>query len=209
MIKLSLFYFILFLCYNSSAQIDTDSIKVKSNPIIFGDFMIGGAGGEANGLAFVFGLNYQINKDLITLRSAYLLAENKNVNILEALLIIPIFIGGDSVNEFSLLYGKRFVFNGSALSISAGVSTNLIKFKETINDEKIARRNSYIGIPFEINFNFFKKEKKRYRVVYGLIPVGKPTSFGKSIGLKVFGNFGEYNYFGIGLNTGIGWHKKY
>lgn len=207
--KICLFYFAFFLFHILSAQTQVDSIKVKSNPIIFGDFMIGGAGGEANGFAFVFDLNYQINKDLITLRSTYLLAENKDVNILEALLIIPLFIGGDSVNEFSLLYGKRFIFDGSALSISAGVSTNLIKFKETINDERIAQRNSYIGIPFEVNFNFFKKEKKRYRAIYGLIPVGKPTSFGRSIGLKVFGNFGEYNYFGIGLNSGLGWHKKY
>ncbi|MFD1161519.1 MULTISPECIES: hypothetical protein [Hwangdonia] len=208
--KNQLLLFCLFIIsFYGIGQNDADSTQVKQNPIIYGDFMIGGAGGEARGLSFVFDLNYQFNKDLITFRSLHLLDKNEDVNFFEAIFIFPIYMGGDSMNEFSLLYGKRFIFDGSALSISAGVSQNLRKFEETINNTKVSQRSSYIGIPFEVNFNSFKRVKKRYRIVYGLIPIGKPTSFGRSIGFKLFGNFGKFNYFGLGINFGWGWHKKY
>lgn len=200
--------FILLYSFFGFAQQDSTQVKRKSNPILYGDFLIGGSGGKATGITFGFDLNYQINKDLITFRSIYILDKNKEVGF-EAILIFPIFHGGDSMNEFALLYGKRYVFDGSALSISVGVSTNLIKKKIVQNDENITFRDSYVGIPFEVNFNIFKKEKRRFRIVYGLIPVGKPTAFGRSIGIKFFGNIGEFNYFGLGINTGLGWHKKY
>ena len=206
-------YYYLFFTFLSTlycfAQQDSTQVKSNnSNPIIYGDIMLGGSGGEVKGLTIGFDLNFQINKDLITLRSNYIIDKNDDVGF-AAILIFPIYIGGDSTYEYALLYGKRFIFEGSALSFSIGISSNLVKYKEIINDEKFKRRKSYIGIPFEVNFNFFKNVKKRYRIVYGLIPVGKPTVFGRSIGFKFFGNFGKFNYFGFGINYGFGWHKKY
>lgn len=203
-------YFILvFFCVNLClAQKEKDTTQLKSNPILYADFLIGGSSGEAEGLTFGFDINYQLKKDLITFRSTYVNEKNRESGI-AAILIIPAFIGGDSMNEFALLYGKRFIFNSSAISVSAGVSTNVLKYTAYKNNIAYKYRKSYIAIPFEINFNLFKGEKRPYRILYGLIPIGKPTSFGKSFGIKFFGSFGEYNYYGLGLNLGFGWHKKY
>jgi len=60
-----------------------------------------------------------------------------------------------------------------------------------------------------VNVKWFKKEKKRFRAYYGLIPIGKPTSFGRSFGFKLYGNIGKLSYVGIGINYGFGWHKRY
>jgi hypothetical protein len=192
-------------------QEEVDSTQQKSNPIIYADFMIGGAStanGEVNGLTFDFDVNYQINKDLLTFRSTYIAERNNDVG-LAAIFIFPSFLGGDSMNEYALLYGKRFIFNGSAISVSAGISSNLLKYTKVVNDDNIKFRKSYIAIPFEVNFNLFKSEKRRFRVLYGLIPVGKPTAFGRSFGVKLFGSLGKFNYFGFGLNFGLGFHKNY
>ncbi|TBV28160.1 hypothetical protein DMZ43_03715 [Meridianimaribacter sp. CL38] len=201
---------VFFFTCNSFAQKEKDSTEVKSNPIVYVDFLVGASnsGNEVNGLTFGFSANYQINKDLFTFRSTYIAETNPDAG-LASVLIVPLFIGGDSLNEFALLYGKRFVFNGSAISISAGVSSNLLRYSRTVDGEKFRYNESYIAVPFELNFNFFKAKKKRFRVLYGIIPVGQPTAFGRSFGVKIFGSLGEFNYFGVGLNLGLGWHKKY
>jgi len=193
------------LCFS---QQDSTQVKTNDNPILYGGFTFGGSGGKVDGLTFGANLNYQINKDLITFRSIYIIDKNNDVG-LAAIFIIPLFFGGDSMNENALLYGKRFIFEGSALSISAGISSNLRKYKVNVNNESIQKRSSYIGIPFEVNFDLFKNRKKRYRIIYGLIPIGKPTAFGRYFGIKFFGNFGKFNYFGLGMNFGLGWHKKH
>jgi hypothetical protein len=197
----------MLFCFGQS---ENDSLKVKTNPIIYADFLFGGSnsGNEVNGLTLGFGVNYQINKDLLTFRTTYIAEKNDDAG-LAAILIFPMYIGGDSMNEFALLYGKRFIFNSSALSVSVGVSTNLLKYTNVINNESLKFRKSYVAIPFELNFHLFKGEKRRFRVLYGIIPIGKPTSFGRSFGVKLFGSFGTYNYFGIGINLGLGWHKNY
>jgi hypothetical protein len=191
-------------------QNETDSLSIKSNPIIYADFLFGGSnsGNQVNGLTFGFGINYQINKDLLTFRTTHIAEKNKEAG-LAAILIIPMFVGGDSMNEFALMYGKRFIFNSSALSISVGASTNLMKYTQIINDESLKFRESYFAVPFELNFHLFKGEKRRFRVLYGLIPIGNPTSFGRSFGIKFFGSIGKFNYFGLGMNFGFGWHKNY
>lgn len=207
-------YVTLVLCMSMLfcfGQKEVDSTQQKPNPIIYANFMIGGASsakGEVSGLTFGFDVNYQINKDLLTFRSTYIAERNNDVGF-AAFLIFPLFVGGDSMNEYALLYGKRFIFNSSAISVSAGISSNLLKYTKVVNDESIKFRKSYIAIPFEVNFNLFKSEKRRFRVLYGLIPVGKPTAFGRSFGVKLFGSFGASNYFGLGLNLGLGWHKTY
>lgn len=207
-------YLTLVLCVNmlyGFGQKETDSLHIKTNPIIYADFLLGGSSssnGEVSGMTFGFGVNYQINKDVFTFRSNYIYEINKEKGF-EALLVLPLFKGGDSMNEFALLYGKRFIFYNSALSVSVGVSSNLLKYTDVINDESHKFRASYIAIPFELNFHLFKGEKRRFRVLYGIIPIGKPTSFGRSIGFKLFGSLGNHNYYGLGINFGLGSHKNY
>ncbi|MEM5563546.1 hypothetical protein WNY78_00450 [Psychroserpens sp. AS72] len=202
-----LVFFCVSLCLAQNVE---ESARSESNPIIYGNFMIGvgGSSNEVSGLTLGFDVNYQINKDLFTFRTTYIAEENREAGF-AAILIFPRYTGGDSMNEFALLYGKRFVFSGSALSLSAGLSTNLLKYSHYVDGDKIRFRKSHMAIPFELNFNIFKARKKRIRVFYGIIPVGQPTSFGRSFGVKLFGSLGEVNYFGLGLNFGFGWHKKY
>jgi hypothetical protein len=191
------------------SQNTTDTLSVRSNPITYIDLLGGYTNGEIKGYSFGTSLNMQNNKDLFTFRTLYSAEINKDVNFLEALSIAPLFKGGNSINEYAVLYGKRFIDNNLAYSISLGISSNLKKHKVVQNNSKIWIRNQYIGIPFEINFNLFKPRKKRFRALYGLVPLGKPTGFGRSFGFKLYGNIAKTSYIGIGLTFGYGWHKKY
>ncbi|WP_452222759.1 hypothetical protein [Lacinutrix chionoecetis] len=198
------------VCQPCLAQ-DIESPKQNSNnPITYLNILIGAGGNkEVSGLTLGLEGNYQLNKDLLTFRMLLISEKKENPNIFDALLIFPLFFGGDSLNEYALLYGKRFIFDGSALSVSAGISQNIIKYSEEINNNRVFYRDNYTAIPFEVNYHFFKTRKKRFRVLYGLIPIGKPTGFGRSFGFKLFGSFGKHNYVGFGITTGLGWHKKY
>lgn len=195
----------------SSAQEEIDSLSTQANPIVYSSILVGGSGShEVQGITLSLDLNYQFNKNLLTFRSLYVIEENKDTNFFEALLVIPIFLGGDSINENALMFGRRLIFGGSALSISAGISSNLIRYSSRDeNNLKMEFKYYYVGLPFEITFNVFKNKKRRYRIVYGIIPIGKPTSFGRSFGIKLYGNLGRFNYFGAGITSGLGWHKKY
>ena len=57
--------------------------------------------------------------------------------------------------------------------------------------------------------SFFKSKKERFRIFYGLIPVGEPISFGKSFGFKLSANIAKKSYIGLGLTFALGWHKIY
>ncbi|MCC1485456.1 hypothetical protein [Winogradskyella immobilis] len=197
----------LLLILNYEVVLSQDN---KENPIIYLDVLLGGGGNqEVSGINFGTSINYQSNTNLFTYRMQYVSEKKEDPNFLEAILVIPYFLGGDSLNEYALLYGKRFIFNGHALSVSAGLSTNLIKYSKTDNDDIVLKRDNYLAIPFEINFHFFKTIKRRYRMFYRLISIGKSTGFGRSIGVKLYGSFGKFNYVGLGLNFGLGWHKVY
>jgi hypothetical protein len=63
-------------------------------------------------------------------------------------------------------------------------------------------------LPIELNFKWFKSKKKRYRI-YGIIPVGEPTSFGRNFGFKLVGNISKNSFVGLGIVYGFGIHKKY
>ncbi|WP_452219027.1 hypothetical protein [Lacinutrix undariae] len=123
--------------------------------------------------------------------------------------VIPTFQSKINVDEFSLLYGKRFIKDTYSFSASVGVSLNELVYNSLDNNMNTSTKEQYIGFPFEVNIRLFKRKKERIRVLYGLIPIGKPTSFGRSIGLKLYGNIGRVNYVGLGVNTSLGWHKKY
>lgn len=96
------------------------------------------------------------------------------------------------------------------MSFSAGVSFNDFSLKyQNTNDEIIRVHDTYIGFPYELSVKLFKAKKRRFRVFHWLIPIGKPTAFGRSIGLKIFGNFSKRKYYGAGFSYGFGWHRKY
>lgn len=191
------------------AQEAMDSTRIKKdNPIVFAEFLLGLAGGSANGGTLGFTANYQENNNLYSFRYINQRDVDSEYPIL-SFVLFPFFLNETKVDEFSLLYGRRTIKDGQSLSFSAGMSLNLNYNNISNNELESQNSNTFIGFPFELNIKWFKKEKKRFRAYYGIIPVGKPTSFGRSFGFKLYGNFGKLSYVGIGINYGFGWHKGY
>ena len=178
----------------------------KQNPVLFVDETLGGAFGDAGGLALGLGIHYQVKRNLFTAR--YTGTANFSVGILDPLIPLPYPLLNSSLDEIALLYGQRFIDNGHAYGISLGASYNHYRVFNKKNDSPYDVNSKYIGLPFEANIKWFKSVKKRFRI-YGLIPVGKPTAFGGSIGFKFFGNISKQSYAGIGLSYGLGYHKVY
>lgn len=158
----------------------------NKEPIVFGELNIGSAFQINGEWGYHIGgtLNYQHKRHLFSVR--YL----QNID-----------------TETGLLYGQRWIYNGSSISLSAGMSLNH-KTEKVIdgNNQKII--NNYLGLPYELSFKWFKSKKKRYRI-YELFPVGRPTSFGRSLGFKLLGNLSKNSFIGFGIVYGFGIHKKY
>ena len=195
----------LSFCYS---QKERDTIPTETNPIIYAELFTGLAGGK--GIGFIFGgeLNYQDNNDLFTLKYGYQSFANFGAASFG-------FIGFPTIkptlknHEIAILYGQRFIKNGHSWSFSGGISTNYSNVNQIDNDMPTIESRQYFGFPFEVNIKWFKNTKKRFRAYYGIIPIGKPTAFGRSVGFKLYANIGKYSYAGIGINYGFGWHKKY
>jgi hypothetical protein len=173
------------------------------NRIMFGEFLVGATTND--GLAFGANLNYQTGLHLFTARfmthrNFYnnLIAEHDHENLDVR----------SAQDEWALLYGPRFTFERFSASLSAGISASSVSIVSSDVQSNLDYHHRYIGIPYELNLKYFKKSKSRYRI-YGLVPVGKPTTFGRSIGMKLFGNFSREHYFGIGFTLGVGVHKIY
>ncbi|GAA4319670.1 hypothetical protein GCM10023149_18520 [Mucilaginibacter gynuensis] len=111
--------------------------------------------------------------------------------------------------EIGLLYGKRLIKDGHAISFSAGVSYNHAQLGSLQADDLYnTQYSNYPGLPFEFNISWFKSHKKKYKI-YWLIPVGRPTGFGGSLGFKLSGNVSKYSYVALGMVIGMGYHKHY
>ncbi|MEZ4797967.1 MAG: hypothetical protein R2785_12460 [Flavobacteriaceae bacterium] len=190
-----------FACFG---QTETDSTQQKTNPIIFIEGLFGYANGNLSGLTVGGEINFQYKKDLFTFRV-------QNHSEAKSLWFFPVNLKFSKINidEYSLLYGKRFIDDNESYSISIGISNNIKHERVNENNENFWTNESYFGFPFELNIKWFKREKERYRILYGAVPVGKETGFGRSIGLKLYGNVAKTTYIGIGLTFGYGWHKKY
>ena len=175
----------------------TDTIK-KSNPILYLDLAIGF--GRTNKVATFAGisLNYQVGKNLFTARFTEAAA------IDGFFFIFP--ITNTVITDRGLLYGLRFIDDGESYSFSAGISR--VNKSEYVNSTTQVE-SSFFGVPFELNYTYFNKNRARYRILYGLIPNGRPTAFGRSIGFKFYGTISKSPVFGIGISTSIGWHKRY
>lgn len=193
----------------TGAEISADTIKKKrnTNPVIFADFMIGGADGGSGGLALGPSLNYEWNRNLFTARYTFLI--DNDVEIISPIVAVPYFRVQEEINEAALLFGRRYTVNGTAWSFSAGVSANWRKRLEHDGEDNYHYNHTQmVGMPFEASVKFFKRRRAPYRI-YGLIPVGPPIAFGKSIGFKIFGNVSKTSFVGVGITLGLGFHKQY
>ncbi len=198
-----LLFFILFVCTSipsSYAQEKSDSISKKTNPIIFGDLNFGYSRFSEHAFLGGVSLNYQTKKDLFKFRfmqSAYV----EKVGLFFG---IPISKTSIIYDEYAFMYGKRYVHHHFAYHFAGGISFN------TISDEvnNITTSRSFTGFPLEIGMHWFPAKKKIYRI-FGVIPVGKPTSFARSAGFKIKANIAKESYVGIALTVGFGMHKRY
>jgi len=183
------------------AQTEEVIIDKKRYPILFVDASFGYVNGALKGFFGGGSVNYQKNKNLFTFRSLV----SYDFREVDFFLFFPISGTRKSLEEYSLLYGRRFIEDGFSYHFSGGISYNTYKTKA----ENIVTKNQFFGFPLEIGVSWFKSKKEKFKVLYGLIPVGKQTSFGRSFGLNLYANFTEKTYIGLGLKFGIGWHKKY
>ncbi|WP_452219697.1 hypothetical protein [Lacinutrix salivirga] len=190
------------------AQDQSKVDEIEDNPILFTEILVGYAGGNTSGFSLGGELNYQQNNNLYSIRYINQTALDYEVALI-GFVAIPFLESNLKVNEVSILLGKRYIKDGHSFSFSGGLSANNVLFKERINGVEVKKNKQFIGFPLEVNIKWFKKKKKRFRAYYGLIPVGKPSSFGRSFGFKLYGNVGKLSYVGLGINYGFGWHKKY
>ena len=184
-----------------------DSIS-KTNPILFIESFLGSGGGAKGGLFLISGtLNYQFNKKhLISAR--YVANSSFSNSYIETspFTTFLTFAKTETQSEIGVLYGKRFINNNNSVSLSTGIS---FTGRNYYNEGKKIFDN-YFGIPIEISVKWFKGKKTRFRAYYGFIPIGKKkVSFGRSVGIKLIGNFSRSGYIAFGFSYGFGWHKKY
>ena len=180
------------------SQEKQDSLRVDTNHIFFTGINLGYVTGGLKGLNVSFDINYQLKNNLVTFKFATIMDTKIGI-----LLILPFVKVNSLTDQFSFSYGKRYVIAGFSYHFSGGISYN------STNNRRIDKRYNYYGFPIEIGTNWFYSKKKRFRVLYGLIPLGKPTGFGRSLGFKLYANIAKKSYVGLGLNFGLGWHKKY
>ncbi len=199
--KISIAIFIAFTILCNSQE------KKEGNKIFFVDFLVGGSTFSKGSVNSGYSVNYQNKKDLFTLKfNQSKKLENDAVLIIWFLPLTYLDTPRNS-EEFSFLYGKRFIKNGFSYSSSIGIS--LLKHN-TINQDyqEIINSKTSFGIPLEFNVRWFRKNKRQNHIL-GFIPVGKETGFGSSTGLKVFATISKQSYIGLALNFGFGFYKNY
>lgn len=181
------------------SQEQLDSISKKSNLILFAEANFGYSYFSKDAFHGGLSLNFQKGKDLFTFR----FLQNDHVEKIEWFLIFPISEQRERYNEFSLLYGKRYIKEGHAFHFSGGVSYNTL---ENVNGNLVSK-SSFFGFPIGVGIHWFPSEKERFRL-FGLIPVGKPTRFARSTGFKLNANIAKTSYVGVALTLGLGFHKN-
>lgn len=196
-IKLLTLLAVLTFC-SVAAQQNSDSELEKSNPIIYIDIFGGGAVLHHGGVGGGFELNYQYKKNLFSARYTNASGYTRDENIV---LIIPDYYRSENIYEYALLYGRRWLWTNHSYSISAGISRNNLElaFRDLENNRHVRYKNFY-GVPFEANYKWFYKRKKSKIIYNAMIP---------SVGVKLFGNIGEYSFVGAGVTVGFGFSKRY
>ncbi len=194
----------------TAQTVKKDSIQVNKEPIIYADGTFGYIGSNLSG-AFYFGgtLNYQQNKNLYSVFVRHNSGAKADYALIAPFIAFPVFYRKFYSDEFGGLYGRRWNTKlGTSYSVSVGASITNLTVRKLINNTVYKERSQYLGVPFQLSVKWFKRKKKRFKV-YGIIPVGKPTSFGSSFGFKIVGNISRNSYIGVGLSFGLGIHQKY
>lgn len=198
----------LCMCLQGFAQ---DTIKGRE-PILYGGFTLGGGGGFNGGGGLLYGaeLNHQFRNNLLTLRFLEQLELKSKVVMLFPFVAMPVVEKKSTLRDLGVLYGRRWIFRRSSLSVSGGVSvvSYTVRLSNEEYDHAITEEHHYFGVPLEVSYIWFKAKKKRFRIA-GIVPVGKPTAFGADFGYKLVANISNHSYIGFGLVIGLGIHKVY
>lgn len=172
----------------------------EKNSILFGETSFGYFTHDKSGsLTFSLSINYQYKKSLFTLRESFFSSTP---------FITDNYAPYDyrEKRETSLFYGRRYIKNSFSYSFSFGISKT---YSDQFNDiKKNFEDISYLGIPLEVNIRWFKANKKPFKLL-GLLPIGKPTAFGLSNGVRLFSSISKNSYIGLGYTIGFGNYKKY
>lgn len=188
-----LIVFIASISFTAKSQ-----VAAKANPVIYIQAFYGPAWDNFDYLLGA-AVSHQVKRHLFTTRYVYALEQREYP---------PSDLDETTLHEVSLLYGWRFIDKGMSYSLSLGGSYNWHATSSRRRYQTTTKSSRCLGVPFEANALLFKARRKPFRVL-GLIPVGKPTGFGRSIGVKVAGNFSKHSYAGVGLSYGLGWHQRY
>ncbi|MEO8795354.1 MAG: hypothetical protein ABI390_07780 [Daejeonella sp.] len=202
---LLLFFLILIFSFSAYCQ---DSLK-RSNPVIYGESVYGISFGKTGGLTGGGQLNYQFKKNLISIKYTGRLKLKSQLEMITPVTAFPIIEERNSSNEFSALYGLRFLETGQAFNFSLGISETILR--EVFKDEeqtKYSKIQHYLGVPYELSMNFFKSKRDRFKL-YNFFPIGPKTAFGGGVGVKIFGNISKFTTHGLAVSYSLGYHKKY
>jgi hypothetical protein len=193
-------FFFVFVFLSSPLLFGQDSLK--TNPIIYGDFGITPVVLGQNNIQINSSINYQIKSSLFTARITGL----GNFDEMVYTLLVP--ETRHNLFEPALLYGLRNITRGHSFSISAGISADNWITTFTYKDQYHRASAWYPGLPFEVNYIWFRAKKRKTRL-YDIFPVGKPTGFGGSIGFKLSGAVSQHSYASFGITFGLGYHRHY
>jgi len=192
--------FAVFIFLSASRLFGQDS--AKTNPIIYADLGFSAFVSVNDGLLLSSDFNYQAGNNLFTLK----------VTGIGHMDIIYSDAGSDVSHiygEAALLYGRRWIRAGHSLNLSAGLALEgRTVYYSQLESTTIQTHTNYIGFPFEAQVLWFKSRKRRSRI-YGLIPYGKPTGFGNSVGINITGNISAHSFISFGLVFGLGYFKGY
>ncbi len=197
--KLSTFRLLVYLLFFNCVLFSQEN---KTNNILYLDTYLGLS--TTDGLDVGYSINYQKNRNLFLFRNIYKV-------ILRDFDNNPDFKGADKridfYNEYSLLLGKRYIFDNYSVSFLIGLSQ--IRADYDLINEPFSKKDKFLGFPFEIGIKFFNNKKAPLLRIGDLISIGKPTGFSSSAGFKIYGNLSKESYIGFGLTVGFGWHKYY
>lgn len=202
---------LILVFFTISLQAQETASENSKQPILYAELLLALAvmpnSGDV-GLANAEELNYQYSNHLFTFRYF----ESIHWNTKRTYSQLPYTTKHVTNKEIGLMYGRRWIHEDMAFSVSGGLSyntyVNTTKLVDANTTEVTELTDNFYGFPLEFNIKWFNAQKKRYRIYY-MIPVGKPTAFGRSYGFKIFANINKHSYYGVGLTYGFGWHKKY
>ena len=200
---------ILMCCLLVWSAVGFSQDSIKTNPVIFMEAYVGGSLMGARGWNIGLSLNYQFKRNLLTVKGTNVMHWAYKADERNSFIFFPLPKLKNDYDEIAVLYGLRFIKEGHSLNLSLGLSHNWQTqyVRNVAGKEEL--KSTYVGLPYEFTIKWFNRDKERYRIFYGLIPIGKPTALGRSYGLKLYGNISKNSYAAVGLASSFGYHKRY